>query len=164
MLVAVKGYRHASKAAVAFSLIFNFTLFFVNNCYGREGGYQVLDFIRHEKSVTGVLFLTECHLTPIYSVLHRNVPVRFPDCSPINRLTGNDENTRLWRDPDVLYKEMLVDLSTEPSHMIVQRRFEKKFNIDSSKYEKVAEYTHSSLFEQLFMGYDSLAVYRKRHK
>lgn len=46
--------------------------------------------------------------------------------------------------------------------MIVQGRFENKFGIDLRKYEKVAEYRHCSLPEQLFMGYDSLAVYKRR--
>lgn len=57
---------------------------------------------------------------------------------------------------------MLQDFKEEPSHMIVQGRFENKFGIDLRKYEKVAEYRHCSLPEQLFMGYDSLAVYKRR--
>jgi phosphatidylinositol glycan class B len=30
----------------------------------------------------GVLFLTPCHATPYYSHVHRNVSMRFLDCSP----------------------------------------------------------------------------------
>lgn len=30
----------------------------------------------------GVLFLTPCHATPLYSHLHKGVPLRFLDCSP----------------------------------------------------------------------------------
>jgi len=57
-VVSVRGYPKTSKTAVAVSLIINFLFFFNSSLYGREGAYQALDFIRHEKDVTGVLFLT----------------------------------------------------------------------------------------------------------
>ena len=31
---------------------------------------------------TSVLFLTPCHATPYHSHVHRNIPMRFLDCSP----------------------------------------------------------------------------------
>lgn len=90
LIVSVKGYQKASRTAVVVSLVINFLLFFSSSVYGREGAYQALGYIRHEKDVTGVMFLTECHLTPFYSVMHQNVPARFPDCSPLNRIKGNE--------------------------------------------------------------------------
>jgi len=36
---------------------------------------------RNEK-VESILFLMQCHATPYYSTLHRNLPMRFLDCSP----------------------------------------------------------------------------------
>lgn len=32
--------------------------------------------------VESILFLTPCHATPYYSMLHQNLPMRFLDCSP----------------------------------------------------------------------------------
>lgn len=33
-------------------------------------------------NVRNILFLTPCHATPYYSTLHRNLPMRFLDCTP----------------------------------------------------------------------------------
>ncbi|GKV18161.1 hypothetical protein SLEP1_g28584 [Rubroshorea leprosula] len=32
--------------------------------------------------VESILFLMPCHATPYYCILHRNLPMRFLDCSP----------------------------------------------------------------------------------
>jgi hypothetical protein len=33
-------------------------------------------------NVKSILFLTPCHATPYYSMLHHNLPMRFLDCTP----------------------------------------------------------------------------------
>lgn len=32
--------------------------------------------------VRSILFLTPCHATPYYSMLHHNLPMQFLDCTP----------------------------------------------------------------------------------
>lgn len=35
-----------------------------------------------DEKVKSILFLTPCHATPYYSMLHYNLPMQFLDCSP----------------------------------------------------------------------------------
>lgn len=109
------------------------------------------------------MYLTECHSTPYYSVLHRDIPTRFPTCSPIERVENRDENTRLWRDPAVLFREMLRDFKHYPSHLLVQAKFEEDFRIGDD-YQKVKEWEYSGVVDRVLFGRDGLAVWRRRTK
>jgi len=45
----------------------------------------VMEYLASEAQagrVERVLFLMPCHATPYYSSLHKNIPMRFLDCSP----------------------------------------------------------------------------------
>lgn len=96
LVVCVRGYRATPKLIVIGGIIVNLFVFAENSVYGRAGAIEVLNDLRHDDSVRSVLFLTGCHQTPYYSVVHRNVPMRFPDCSPVPRLQGIDENARFF--------------------------------------------------------------------
>lgn len=62
--------------------------FFVSDtCYRvrQRGTEDVMNHLSKEvlnEKVKSVLFLMPCHATPYYSTLHRNIPMRFLDCSP----------------------------------------------------------------------------------
>jgi O-antigen ligase len=60
LLICIRGYRNASRTAIIFSVLINLFFFIEANVYGKEGAFQVLNYIRHEnpKNVTGVMFLT----------------------------------------------------------------------------------------------------------
>jgi phosphatidylinositol glycan class B len=95
----VKGYFRTPKFLFIGGIIINLFLFSIHNLHGKNGPIEILSDIRHDPSAKGVLFLTECHLTPYYSITHKNIKMRFPDCSPVPRLAGNDENTLFFKDP-----------------------------------------------------------------
>lgn len=51
----------------------------------QRGTEDVMNYLAREATygkVDSILFLMPCHATPFYSTLHRNVPMRFLDCSP----------------------------------------------------------------------------------
>lgn len=55
-----------------------------NLCLQR-GTEDVMNYLSVEANsgkVKSVLFFTPCHATPYYSTLHRNLPMRFLDCTP----------------------------------------------------------------------------------
>ena len=57
----------------------------------QRGTEDVMIFLSKEarnEKVQSILFLMPCHATPYYSSLHRNLPMRFLDCSPRSGL-GN---------------------------------------------------------------------------
>ncbi|RYR08984.1 hypothetical protein Ahy_B05g076933 [Arachis hypogaea] len=50
-----------------------------------KGPEDVINHLAREAShgkVKNILFLTPCHATPYYSVLHRDLPMQFLDCTP----------------------------------------------------------------------------------
>lgn len=54
---------------------------------------------RSEEDVRSILFLTSCHATPYYSHLHRDLPMRFLDCSPPayrDVVTSQRPRTAFW--------------------------------------------------------------------
>ena len=55
--------------------------------YHQQGATAVMPYVAAQAAHGrvcdgGVLFLTPCHATPFYSHVHRDVPMRFLDCSP----------------------------------------------------------------------------------
>lgn len=59
---------------------------YINCKRGRQRGTEdVMIYLSKEacnEKVKSILFLMPCHATPYYSTLHRNLPMRFLDCSP----------------------------------------------------------------------------------
>ena len=59
----------------------------IHNCkHAKQRGTEdVMIYLSKEarnEKVESILFLMQCHATPYYSTLHRNLPMRFLDCSP----------------------------------------------------------------------------------
>lgn len=51
----------------------------------QRGPEDVMNHLAKEAfqgKVKSILFLTPCHATPYYSMLHRNLPMQFLDCTP----------------------------------------------------------------------------------
>ncbi len=71
---------------------------------------------RHEKP--SIHFLTPCHATPMYSHLHMNVSVWYPDCSPQNRVktVGSESFQLIQADTakfvDCLYGQSLDEMKS----------------------------------------------------
>ncbi|KAL0345978.1 UNVERIFIED_CONTAM: GPI mannosyltransferase 3 [Sesamum radiatum] len=72
-----------SKVAVVciFPSCVVFTWYFTSQ-RGTEDVMHYLSNEARENKVKSILFLTPCHATPYYSILHHNIPMRFLDCTP----------------------------------------------------------------------------------
>lgn len=78
-----------------------------------------------EHQVQSVTFLMQCHATPYYASLHRNLTMRFLDCSPRSDSDNDnsveeliDESDRFMRDPVGFVLDMFSSLLL-PSHIVL---------------------------------------------
>ncbi|KAM0986031.1 hypothetical protein ACFX13_013501 [Malus domestica] len=79
--------------------------------------YYLSKEVLHGK-VTKVLFLMPCHATPYYSMVHRNLPMRFLDCSPSEEKGNPDESDQFMMDPAGFTSELAKNWSF-PSHIVL---------------------------------------------
>lgn len=94
----------------------------------QRGSEAVMIFLAREADkhqVQSVTFLMQCHATPYYASLHRNLTMRFLDCSPRSDSdTDNnaeeliDESDRFMRDPVGFVLNMFSSLPL-PSHIVL---------------------------------------------
>ncbi|KAL4315841.1 hypothetical protein AHAS_Ahas15G0225400 [Arachis hypogaea] len=71
--------------AVIFLLATNIPMSLYMSLVHQKGPEDVINHLAREAShgkVKNILFLTPCHATPYYSVLHRDLPMQFLDCTP----------------------------------------------------------------------------------
>ncbi|KAH1216134.1 GPI mannosyltransferase 3 [Glycine max] len=75
--------------------------------------------------VKSILFLTPCHATPYYSMLHHNLPMQFLDCTPSEEKGVPDESDRFLMDPIPFVSEYAKNKSL-PSHVVLFDSEEQK--------------------------------------
>lgn len=66
----------------------------------QRGPEDVMNHLAREAfqgNVKSILFLTPCHATPYYSMLHQNVPMQFLDCTPRFRINDSGMTSNLSR-------------------------------------------------------------------
>ncbi|KAL2502384.1 Alg9-like mannosyltransferase family [Forsythia ovata] len=68
--------------------------------------------------VESILFLMPYHATPYYSTLHRNLPMRFLDCTPSEEKGILDESDQFLMDPVGFATEYAKNWSL-PSHIVL---------------------------------------------
>lgn len=107
----------------------------------QRGTEDVMNYLSEEarnEKVESILFLTPCHATPYYSTLHRNLPMRFLDCSPSEEKGVLDESDRFMMDPVGFASEFAKNWSL-PSHIVLfdsQEKLLKDFLTSHSFQEK----------------------------
>ncbi|KAI9126033.1 hypothetical protein K1719_003451 [Acacia pycnantha] len=79
----------------------------------------------HDGRVKRILFLTPCHATPYYSMLHSNLPMQFLDCSPSEEKGVLDESDRFLMNPLAFVSEYTKNWS-QPSHIVLYDSEEQK--------------------------------------
>ncbi|KAJ1433546.1 GPI mannosyltransferase [Sesbania bispinosa] len=91
------------KAAVVFLLATNIPMALYMSLVHQRGPEDVMHHLGKEAlhgKVKSILFLTPCHATPYYSMLHHNLPMQFLDCTPSSEEKGvPDESDRFMMDP-----------------------------------------------------------------
>ncbi len=95
-----------------------------NNTY-RVGSLPVMDELRTipEDELRSVYFITDCHATPFYSHLHRNIPMAFPTCPPpLNESMLYNDKMRLFNNTEKFVSDVLDQ--TKYSHLVMASHFE----------------------------------------
>ncbi|CAH9105438.1 unnamed protein product [Cuscuta epithymum] len=106
---------------VFFLLITNIPMALYMSLVHQAGTEDVMNYLSVEAAngnVTSILFLTPCHATPYYSTLHRNIPMRFLDCTPSEAKGVVDESDRFLSDP-VGFATRFAKGWSLPSHIVV---------------------------------------------
>ncbi|XP_028063409.1 GPI mannosyltransferase 3 [Camellia sinensis] len=113
----------------------------------QRGTEDVMNYLSKEarnEKVESILFLTPCHATPYYSTLHRNLPMRFLDCSPSEEKGVLDESDRFMMDPVGFASEFAKNWSL-PSHIVLfdsQEKLLKDF-LKSHSFQEKRRFFHA---------------------
>ncbi|KAJ9540669.1 hypothetical protein OSB04_027175 [Centaurea solstitialis] len=116
------------QAAVFFLLATNLPMAVYMSMVHQRGTEDVMNYLAKEAyrgNVKSVLFLTPCHATPYYATLHRNLPMRFLDCSPSEVKGIPDESDRFMMDPFGFISEFEKNWS-QPTHIVLFDNEEKQ--------------------------------------
>lgn len=96
----------------------------------QRGSEAVMKYLASEAQAgraERVLFLMPCHATPYYSSLHKDIPMRFLDCSPSDKPGYVDEADQFKAHPLSFLYSMFSSLNLEvlPSHIVLFDSMEK---------------------------------------
>nr|GMC84286.1 GPI mannosyltransferase 3 [Ipomoea batatas] len=133
--------------AIVFLLITNLPMALYMSMVHQRGTEDVMNYLSVEAvdgNVRNILFLTPCHATPYYSTLHRNLPMRFLDCTPSEEKGMLDESDRFMLDPVGFATEFAKNWSL-PSHIVVfdaQEKLLKDFMV-SHNFVEVKRFFHA---------------------
>ncbi|XP_028775416.1 GPI mannosyltransferase 3 isoform X2 [Neltuma alba] len=114
--------------AILFLLATNIPMALYMSLVHQRGPEDVMKHLAreaHDGKVKSILFLTQCHATPYYSVLHSNLPMQFLDCSPSEEEGVLDESDRFLMDPLAFVSEYAKNWSP-PSHIVLYDSEEQK--------------------------------------
>ncbi|XP_042066073.1 mannosyltransferase APTG1-like [Salvia splendens] len=141
--------RRAPKLelAVWFLLITNVPMALYMSMIHQRGTEDVMNYLAEEamkNNVEGILFLTPCHATPYYSTLHRNLPMRFLDCTPSDEKGILDESEQFLGDP-AGFATKLAQTWNRPSHIVVFDAEEKPLKefLVSHNFKEIRRFFHS---------------------
>uniref|UniRef100_A0A7N0TYA1 Mannosyltransferase n=1 Tax=Kalanchoe fedtschenkoi TaxID=63787 RepID=A0A7N0TYA1_KALFE len=135
------------KLSVLFLLVTNIPMALYMSMIHQRGTEDAMDFLSREAiigKVQSVLFLMPCHATPYYSMLHRNLPMRFLDCTPSEGEGVLDESDRFLADP-VGFTTQYFKNSSLPSHILLFESEEKQLKefLRSHSYIGMKRFFHA---------------------
>lgn len=113
----------------------------------QRGTEEVMNYLAEEareNKVESILFLTPCHATPYYSTLHRDLPMRFLDCTPSDEKGILDESNQFLEDP-VGFATKLARNWSLPSHIVLfdsQEKLLKEFLV-SHHFKEIRRFFHA---------------------
>ena len=97
----------------------------------QRGTLDLMEKVRTDSSVSSILFLMPCHSTPFYSHIHKNIHMRFLDCSPpLHKNTSHSvESDLFFEDPQNFTHKIFLDYKTQnkpfPTHVALFRPVEE---------------------------------------
>ncbi|CAJ2649668.1 unnamed protein product [Trifolium pratense] len=114
--------------AILFLLATNIPMALYMSLVHQRGPEDVMYHLASEATqgnVKSILFLTPCHATPYYSMLHHNLPMQFLDCTPSDEKGVLDESDCYMMDPVSFMSKYAKDWS-HPSHIVLFDSEEQK--------------------------------------
>ncbi|KAK9928421.1 hypothetical protein M0R45_025557 [Rubus argutus] len=135
------------QLAIFFLLATNIPMALYMSLVHQRGTEDVTYYLSKEVlkgNVTNILFLTPCHATPYYSTVHRNIPMRFLDCSPSEEKGTPDESDRFMMDPVGFATKFAKNWSV-PSHIVLFDSEEKllKDFLVSHSFKEIKRFFHA---------------------
>ncbi|VFQ71286.1 unnamed protein product [Cuscuta campestris] len=138
----------SKKSVLVFLLLItNLPMALYMSLVHQRGTEDVMNHLSVEAAtgkVRSILFFTPCHATPYYSTLHRNIPMRFLDCTPSEERGVLDESDQFMLDPVGFATEFAKSWSP-PSHIVVfdaQEKLLEKF-LDLHNFKEVKRFFHA---------------------
>ncbi|KAK7265324.1 hypothetical protein RJT34_32943 [Clitoria ternatea] len=125
------------RIATLFLLATNIPMALYMSLVHQRGSEDVMNHLAREAldgKVKSILFLTPCHATPYYSMLHHNLPMQFLDCTPSEQKGVPDESDRFLMDPVTFVSEYAKN-STLPSHIVLFDSEEQKLRNFLTTYD-----------------------------
>ncbi|KAL3535287.1 hypothetical protein ACH5RR_003748 [Cinchona calisaya] len=135
------------KLALFFLIGTNLPMALYMSMVHQRGTEDVMYYLSTEavnENVRSILFLTPCHATPYYSTLHRDLPMRFLDCTPSEEKGILDESDKFMMDPVGFAREFAKNWSI-PSHIVLfdsQEKLLKEFLV-SHNFHEVKRFFHA---------------------
>ncbi|OMO53082.1 GPI mannosyltransferase [Corchorus capsularis] len=135
------------QLAVWFLLATNIPMALYMSLVHQRGTEDVMKYLSKEavnNKVKSVIFLMPCHATPYYSALHRNLPMRFLDCTPSEEKGIPDESDRFMMNP----VDFAIDFAknwSSPSHIVLFDSEEKQLRnfLLSQSFQEVRRFFHA---------------------
>ncbi|XP_061997167.1 mannosyltransferase APTG1-like isoform X2 [Rosa rugosa] len=133
--------------AIFFLLATNIPMALYMSLVHQRGTEDVTYYLSNEVvegKVTDILFLMPCHATPYYSTVHRNLPMRFLDCTPSEEKGIPDESDQFMMDPVGFASEFAKNWSL-PSHIVLFDSEEKKLRdfLVSHSFKEIQRFFHA---------------------
>ncbi|XWS35740.1 hypothetical protein CRYUN_Cryun20dG0022100 [Craigia yunnanensis] len=135
------------QLAIFFLLATNIPMALYMSLVHQRGTEDVMNYLSNEavkEKVKSILFLMPCHATPYYSTLHRNLPMRFLDCSPSEEEGIRDESDHFMMDPVGFAVDFTKNWS-HPSHIVLFDSEEKQLRnfLVSHSFREVRRFFHA---------------------
>ncbi|GER56082.1 GPI mannosyltransferase [Striga asiatica] len=148
--------------SVLFLLVTNLPMALYMSMRGAEDVMNYLSREAKDNRVKSILFLTPCHATPYYSTLHKNISMRFLDCTPREERGNLDESDQFLHDP-LVFVTRLARNWTPPSHIVLFDSQEKpsKELLASHKFDEMKRFFHAHFkLDRELQG--SIVVYKSQ--
>eukprot|EP01080_Neovahlkampfia_damariscottae_P002847 gene2847-4690_t len=118
----------------------------------QRGSLDVMNILRNKNNVKNIYFLIPCHHTPGYSHLHKNISLKFLDCSPNNlESTHLDESDSFHLNKIKFTNDLLKDNNVlPPSHIVIYEDLKfLKYLKNKWKYKLINRIFHSHLSKRM---------------
>jgi len=157
--------RKLRSSLFFFCIFVNLIFFGYSSLLDKRGAIDIMDHLRREgQDLKSLILFTECHRTPLYSSIHKNIPIKFPTCSPFEKNDINDSKL-LFINPSYFIHDWITKY--QPSHLVLYNSFLENDlvvqTLQQNNFIEEARY-FNSFYVDTPVGYDlwhELVLYKK---